>query len=85
MRVVIIYRDASDHGREVRDYLRDVQMQTGHNLEEMSPDTRDGAAFCQVYDVVAYPTIIALSDDGKVQNMWSGRPLPMISEVSYYV
>ena len=85
MRIVVIYRDESDHAREVIDYLRDFERQTGHELEVMDPESREGIDFCRVYDVVEYPTIIAISDGGQLQNMWRGRPLPTISEVSYYV
>lgn len=85
MRVVVVYKDASDHAREVRDYLGDFYRQTGRELEVVDPETREGADFCRTYDVVEYPSLIALSDDGMVQNLWRGRPLPTISEVSYYV
>lgn len=85
MRVAIVYKDESDHAREVYDYLRDFRMQTGHDLETVDPDTRDGASFCRAYDIVEYPSVVALSEDGRLQSMWRGRPLPTISEVSYYV
>lgn len=84
MRTLVVYKDESDHAREVYDYLRDFQMQTGRELETMNPDSPDGASFCRVYDIVEYPTVIALDDNGVLQNMWRGRPLPTISEVSYY-
>lgn len=83
--MVVVYRYESDHAREVLDYLRDFSKQTGHTVEEVDPDSRDGAQFCRVYDIVEYPTMIALSDGGQVQNVWRGRPLPTISEVSFYV
>lgn len=85
MRVMVIYKDESDHAREVMDYLRDFERQTGHSLETMDPDTRDGSGFCQTYDIVEYPTVVALSDGGQLQNMWRGTPLPSIDEVDYYV
>ena len=85
MKAIVIYKDESDHAREVLDYLRDFKRQTGHDLETMNPDSADGADFCRTYDIVEYPTIIAVSDDGVMQNEWRGRPLPTISEVSYYV
>lgn len=84
MRVIIIYKEQSDHAREVTSYLRDFKRQTGRDLETINPDTREGADFCRVYDIVEYPSIIALDDDGRLQNYWRGRPLPTISEVSYY-
>lgn len=85
MIVKVVYRYESDHAREVLDYLRDFQRQTGNTIEEVNPDTPDGASLCRVYDIVEYPTMIALSDNGQLLNMWRGRPLPTISEVSYYV
>lgn len=84
MRVVMVYRDESDHARPVLDYLRDVSRQTGYDIETIDPDTRDGSAFCGVYDIVEYPTLVALDDSGGLQHMWRGVPLPTISEVSYY-
>lgn len=85
MHIRVIYKYESDHAREVLDYLRDFKRQTGHDLEEVNPDTADGAHTCRTYDIVEYPTIIATNDTGQLQNMWRGRPLPTISEVSYYV
>lgn len=85
MKVVVVYKDESDHAREVYDYLRDFTRQTGHDLETINPDTREGQEFCRVYDIVEYPTLLAISDEGNLQNMWRGTPLPTISEVSYYV
>ncbi len=85
MKAIVIYKDNTDYAREVTDYLRDFKRQTGHDLETMDPDTLDGADFCRTYDIVEYPTIVAVSDDGVMQNQWRGRPLPTISEVSYYV
>lgn len=85
MKVTVIYKDSSEHAREVIDYLRDFERQTGHKLETIDPDTPDGTDFCRTYDIVEYPTIVAFSDDGVMQNMWRGLPLPTISEVSYYI
>lgn len=80
----MVYKVESDHARAVIDYLRDFKRQTGKDLEEIDPDTREGTALCRTYDIVEYPTIVALDDSGILQNMWKGQPLPTISEVSYY-
>lgn len=85
MRVAVVYKYESDHAREVLDYLRDFERQTGHKLETLDPESKDGADTCRAYDIVEYPTVIAISDDGHMQNMWRGQPLPTISEVSFYV
>ena len=85
MRTIVIYKDQTDYAREVSDYLNDFMRQTGHELETLDPETKDGADFCRAYDIVEYPSVVALSDDGALQNLWRGLPLPTISEVSYYV
>lgn len=84
MRVVVVSKDNTDYARTVDTFLHDFQHQTGRELETMDPETPDGISFCSAYDIVEYPSIIALSDDGHVQNLWRGIPLPTISEVSYY-
>lgn len=85
MKVVVVYKDNTDYARQVSDYLRDFKVQTGHDLEIIDPESPAGIHFCQVYDIVEYPTIVATTDEGVLQNMWRGLPLPTISEVSYYV
>lgn len=84
MRVVVVSKEATDYARRVEEFLTDFYRQTGRQLEQLNPETPDGISFCRTYDIVEYPTLIALSDDGQVQNVWRGLPLPTISEVSYY-
>lgn len=85
MRVVVIYKEATDYARQVTDYIADFKRQTGHDLETMNPESLDGISFTTTYDILEFPTIVALSDSGQLQNQWRGLPLPTISEVSYYV
>ena len=85
MRTVVVYRQATDYARQVEEFLENFKRQTGREVETLDPDTGDGSSFCRAYDIVEYPTMIAVSDDGQVQNTWRGLPLPTISEVSYYV
>lgn len=83
MRVVCIYRDNQDYSRSVNEWLENFRRQTGREIEIMDPDTNTG--FCEAYDVVEYPTIMALSDRGEVRAFWSGKDLPLINEVLYYM
>jgi hypothetical protein len=84
MRVYVIFKEESDHGREVREYLRDFYRQTGHELERVNPDSREGGSMCELYDVVEYPSILAVSNNGELLQVWRGLPLPQIMEVSCY-
>ena len=83
MRVVCIYRDNQDYSRSVEEFLENVRRQTGHEIETMDPDKDPG--FCEAYDVVEYPTILALGERGEVRAVWRGKNLPLINEVLYYM
>lgn len=83
MRVVCIYRENEDYSRTVEEWLENIRRQTGHEIETMNPDTNPG--FCQAYDVVEYPTILALGTQGDVRAMWRGRDMPLKDEVLYYL
>lgn len=85
MKVFVVYKNESDYARSVIDWLREFHRQSGKTIEEIDPDTRQGVAFCRDYDIVEYPTLIAIDEEGHVHNMWRGTMLPTISEVSYYV
>ena len=85
MRVVVVYKQETDYARRVDEFLGDFKRQTGRELEILDPDSNEGSGFVQAYDIMEYPTLIAVSDDGQIQNQWKGLPLPTISEVSYYV
>lgn len=84
MRVVVVTKEQTDYARIVDTFLDDFARQTGRTLEVLDPESTEGELFCRAYDIVEYPTVIALSDDSQVQAMWRGRTLPTISEVSYY-
>jgi len=85
MRVIVVYKPESEHATTVETYLHDFERQTSHRLETLNPESPEGADTCRTYDIVEDPTLMAITSDGQLQNMWRGLPLPTISEVSYYV
>lgn len=85
MKTLLLYRPNSEHERVVLDYLRDFKTQTGRELPSMEVDSPRGTEICNLYDVVDYPAILVINDDGQLHNIWSGINLPRIGEVSYYV
>lgn len=85
MRVLLFYRPESEQARPVLDYLRDFKRMSGRELPVMDVDSPQAGDLCRLYDVVEYPTIVALNNDGQLQQVWRGLPLPQISEVSYYL
>ena len=85
MKLLILYRPDSEHASQLESFVRDFQRQydAGKHVEMQSINTRDGATTASIYDVVAYPAILALADDGSVLNMWQGD-LPLMDEVAGY-
>ena len=68
-----------------QDYVRDFARNTGKELPLVDVNTREGAYQAQVYDIVRYPSILAIDDEGKVLQTWTGDMLPRFDEVSFYV
>lgn len=85
MKVLVLYRPNSEHGRVVEEFIHDFQRRhADERLEILNIDTRDGSATASLYDVVQYPAILVLQDDGYVQKLWAGDSLPLMDEVASY-
>ena len=87
MKLLILYRPDSEHATTVESFVRDFQHQHDPNskIELLSINTRDGAATASIYDIMSYPSILALAEDGRVLNAWQGEPLPLMDEVASYL
>lgn len=85
MKVLILYRPNSEHGRLIEEFIREYQgrHQPGH-LEIVNIDSRDGIATASLYDVMQYPAILVLQTDGYAQKVWQGDSLPLMDEVASY-
>lgn len=86
MKLLVLYRPNSEHATEVEAFVRDFShgYEAGKRVELLSLDTREGAATASLYDIVSYPAILALANDGAVLNLWQGKPLPLMNELAGY-
>ncbi len=86
MRLVILWREETDYASEVREWINDFHHDTGgtKEIESIDPDSREGESLSDAYDIVQYPTIMVIDDDGKLLEMWKGTPLPQIEQVNYW-
>lgn len=83
MRLIVIYREKSDHARAVYEFKEMLRRRyPDKTVSEIDPDTREGAAEANLYGVVRYPAIIATAYDGRVLGFWEGEPLPLVDEVA---
>ncbi len=85
MKIVILYHPQSDHGRIVEEYVHDF---TARNpevaMEVLSVDTKDGANLAELYDIVSYPSMLALKENRELVKSWEGLPLPLMNDVAYF-
>lgn len=85
MKVLVLYRPDSDHGRIVEEFIHDFQSRhPNERLEVLSLDTREGSAMASLYDIIDYPAILVTQVDGSLQHSWEGSVLPMLDEVAAY-
>ncbi len=85
MKVVVLYRPNSEYSRMAEDFANEFQRRSwGRKVELVSLDTRDGAATASLYDIVRYPAILAIKDDGQLVKNWEGDPMPLFNEVAAY-
>ncbi len=85
MKILILYRPESEHGRQVEEFVHEFQRRHGpRRLEILNLDSRDGIATATLYDIVQYPAILVIQDDGVIQKVWEGDALPLMDEVASY-
>ena len=85
MKVVILYRPNSEHGRRIEEFIHDYKSRHADiPLEVVNIDTREGAALATLYDVVQYPAILVLHTDGCAQKVSQGYSSPLMDEVVAY-
>lgn len=85
MKVVILYRPNSEHGRLVEAFAHDfTRAHPTRKVELLNIDTKEGSALASLYDMMQLPAILALAQDGQLLNSWQGEQLPLMNEVAYY-
>ena len=85
MKVVCLYREDTDYAREVTDWMHEFERETGKRIEVLDPDSVDGDIFTRAHDILQFPMVVALTNDGVVHKKWGGTPLPQFDEVLYYL
>ncbi len=84
MKIVLLYHPKSEFSRIAEEYVDNFERSTGKIIELVSLETRDGAAVASLYDIVRFPALVVLRDDGQAENIWQGEMLPLIDEVLGY-
>jgi hypothetical protein len=85
MKAVFLYRPNSEFSRIVEDYARDFEGSRGKPIKLLSLDTVEGADLARLYDIVQYPALVVITDDGQLLRAWQGEHLPLMDEVSGFL
>src|SRR5687768_8680526 len=84
MRLLIIYRPNSEHSRAVEEFVHDFKKQKPDKaIELLTTDTIDGTKTAELYDIVSYPSVLALANDGQILKIWQNQ-LPLINDLLAY-
>ena len=85
MKIIILYHPQSDHSRIIEEYVHEFVARSPEvSLEAISVDTRSGANMAQTYDVVQYPSMLAVRENGELAQAWQGLPMPLMNEVAFF-
>ena len=85
MKVVVLYRPDSEHGRLTEEFIHNFQqLSDPQRLEILNIDSRDGSALASLYDIMQYPAVLVIGFDGSLHKSWVGDTLPLIDEVVAY-
>lgn len=84
--MLVIYRQRSEHRQTVEEFIRQFKAQhPDAKMEILDVDQREGIATASLYDIIRYPAILALRDDGSAVQVWQGtEEMPRLDDVIYY-
>lgn len=85
MKACILYRPNSEFARIVEEYARDFKRSRGIEIDLIDLNTRDGASTASIYDIVRYPSVMIIKDDGQLIKEWQGEIFPLMSELAVYL
>jgi len=86
MKLLVLYKPKSEYARMIEDYLTDLGRQyPSVNIEVLDAESIEGVSKSAIYDILDFPALVAVTEDGSVLNMWIGQMLPQKQEVIGYL
>lgn len=85
MKALALYHPNSEHSRSFEEYIGRLNEHAQNTVDLLSLETREGAATASLYDVVQYPAIIVVDEQGRAQKQWQGSEVPLIDEIMGYL
>jgi hypothetical protein len=86
MKLLILYHPHSEHSRSVEEFVQNLErVYAGHDIILRDVSSIEGTQQAELYDILQYPAILALADDGSILNSWVGTNLPLVDNVVGYL
>jgi hypothetical protein len=86
MKALIIYRPKSEFARRTEEYAHDYHTTRSQEIELVDIDSPSGIAPAELYEVVSYPTLLIIRENGELINQWQGiDSFPLMSELATYL
>lgn len=84
MKIAILYRPKSEQEGKALDYARDYKQLKGKELDLVSLDSIEGDNMAKLYGITQYPAVVAIKEDGQLEQLWQGEAWPQMNELDYY-
>jgi hypothetical protein len=86
MKLLILFQPHSEHARVVEEFVDNLErVYPGNSIELTDVNSIEGAHKAELYDILHYPAVLAINEDGSIINSWVGDQLPLIDEVAGYL
>jgi hypothetical protein len=85
MKLCILYHPNDEHSTQTEHFAEECKRVSSEPVELISLETAEGANLASVYDIVGYPAMLVLRDDGQLNKGWQGAQFPTVEEVVGYL
>ncbi len=85
MKATILYHPESEFSRSVETYAEDFRRIRNKQIDLVNLGTREGAEMARLYDIVSYPAVLVIRDNGELMKEWQSSQLPLMNEVVGYL
>jgi hypothetical protein len=85
MKMTILYHTADENSRAVEEFADNCKSMSDKEINLVNIDTPEGDSLAALYDVMSYPAVLLIREDGQLNKGWQGSQLPATSEAIGYL
>jgi hypothetical protein len=85
MKLCILYHPKGEYATQTEQFAEECKRISSQPIELISLETPSGASLASVYDVVDYPAMLVIREDGQLNKGWQGGGFPSVEEVVGYL